>query len=110
MIDKIYVIEAHTGCSCCAYENHYRGPYRTHEDAEKRVAAYYAENSNYWPLASQYARRGHYDIRTMTVEEISGGRFILDGLTVVAGLKFINVRDDGTVANVNDERFDALEY
>jgi hypothetical protein len=34
---KLFFIEALSGCSCCLADNHYRGPYKTQEDAERRL-------------------------------------------------------------------------
>jgi hypothetical protein len=104
----IYVIEAHTGCTCCANENHYRGPYKTREDAQRRIDYYYSKDSKYWPLASQYAKRGHYYIREMTAEPISGDRWIIDDDTVIYGLNFIEVHEDGTVLFNEGEIFSEI--
>lgn len=82
---KAYVIECRTGCSCCASENHYRGPYSSREVAEKR-AAYFHETRL---LASQYARNGVYHINEVDVEVLPDGRIIVNN-TVFAGFK-----DDG---------------
>ena len=108
-MDKIYVIECRTGCSCCSNENHYRGPYKTKEDAERRIAYFKSPESKYWPLASQYSRRGNYSIEETTCEPISGDRYIINGDRVMYGLEFVEVNSDGTVANNDAERFDTLE-
>ena len=108
-ITKIFLIRARTGCTCCSEENHYRGPYRTYEDAQRRIEYYLHLDSKYWPLASQYAKRGTYSIVELTVEEISEGRYIIDGDTVVSSIAFVAVGDDGTVDDDNKERFDEYD-
>lgn len=101
----LWLIECRTGCSCCSYENHYRGAYRSKEDAERRVASFLAEDSKYWPLASQYARRGRYVLEMKVAEPISGGRFIVDD-RVLSDIRFIKVGEDGSVLDNESERFD----
>jgi len=96
-MDNIFLIECRTGCSCCSYENHYRGPYKTFEDAEKRIK--YFQTSDYYPIASQFARRGRYNIKTISVEKIPGERFILDSNRVIDCLNFIEVNKDGSIDN-----------
>ena len=75
---KLFVIYCRTGCSCCSNENHYRGPYQTREDAQKEIDSYYAPDSKFWPLASQYAKRGHYNIKEIEVETLPDGRQIVN--------------------------------
>lgn len=101
----LWLIECRTGCTCCSDENHHRGPYRSKEDADRRVASFVAPNSKYWPVASQYARRGRYLVERMEAEPISGGRFIADD-RVFDSLAFVDVHPDGTVDNNDSERFD----
>jgi len=105
-LEKIYVIHARTGCSCCMDDNHYRGPYKTNDDAMRRINYYKSANSEYWPLASQYARRGSYFVEELTIEPVSGGRFIIKGTTTVYGLDFIEVDECGKIANNDIEEFD----
>ena len=71
---KVFLIYAGTGCSCCNYENHYRGPYRTREEAEKRVE----EFREMLLLASQFARQGHYSIEEYDAEILPDKRIIVD--------------------------------
>jgi hypothetical protein len=71
---KAWVIECRTGCSCCAEENHYRGYYATEADA-KRQKARWLRGIDY-PLASQYARYGSYNIEEREVEILPDGRCI----------------------------------
>ncbi len=112
-MDKLYFILARTGCSCCRNENHYRGPYIDHGSAERRIR-YYKISSGvdaYWPLASQFARRGAYNVVEMSVEFISGNRAIIDNTHVVpsSALVPVIVQDDGTVARNEQERFEYME-
>jgi hypothetical protein len=100
---KAYMIYCGTGCTCCSSENHYRGFYHTKEDAERRIASFLAPDSKYWPLASQYARRGCYSTEEADLEPISGDRFILNGEKVVESLTFIEVGEDGSISKIDDE-------
>lgn len=103
---KLVFIEARTGCSCCSDQNHYRGPYRTKTDAERRVKYYKSENSKFWPIASQFARRGSYSINAWNAEEIPENRWII-GDRVVDQTPLIKVLEDGSLAteeeNQNEE-------
>ncbi len=100
---KAYMIHCATGCTCCSSDNHFRGFYRTKEDAERRIASFLAPDSKYWPLASQYARRGCYSAGEIDLEAISGDRYILDGEKVIQSLTFIEVGADGTISEQADE-------
>jgi len=112
---KAYLIECRTGCSCCSYENHYRGPYKTREDAEKRINFF--KTGSYYPVASQYSKRGNYSIEEVTIEEISNNRYIVDDKIVIHDLEFINVNDNGDIGDscggakhdYPGERFDDME-
>jgi hypothetical protein len=101
--DKIYLIYASTGCTCCSEENHYRGPYKSKEDCEKRIKYY--KTSNYWPVASQYSQRGNYSIKEYSLEEISKDRYIVGGVHVYSKgeISFIEVNEDGTLKYIKDE-------
>lgn len=101
----LWLIECRTGCTCCSGENHYRGAYRTKEDADRRAASFLSQDSKYWPLASQYAKRGRYSVQNREAEPISGGRFIVDD-QVLGEIKFIDVAEDGSVGDNEGERFD----
>jgi hypothetical protein len=92
-----------TGCTCCSSENHYRGFYRTKEDAERRIRYYYSPDSKFWPLASQYARRGRYSIEEVEIEDLKDGRYILDDEKVLHELNFIEVKEDGSIKNDDSE-------
>jgi len=79
---KAWLIECQTGCSCCSGDNHYFGPYRTKDEAKaQRTRWLNGEEPN--PLASQYARRGIYDLMEVEAEELPDGRVILSGVRVV---------------------------
>lgn len=104
-MEKMYLIYTATGCSCCNDENHYRGPYKTKEDAERRISYYRHPKSKYWPIASQYSKRGSYSIEEIKVEQLADGRYILDGSIVVSDLNFIIVNEKGIVKNDEAERY-----
>lgn len=99
---KLFFIYAGTGCTCCNDQNHYRGPYATKEDAEHRIAYYKSPESKFWPLASQYARRGHYCVEEMDVEVLGDGRWII-GNKVFYSQPCVEVASDGTATD--DEEF-----
>ena len=104
-METLYFIEACTGCSCCSEErNHYRGPYKTQADAERRIAYYKATDSTFWPIASQYAKRGHYAISAMEAEVIVGNRWIIWD-KVFPIVPFIEVAEDGSVLDNDQEYF-----
>lgn len=92
----IFLIHARTGCTCCSNENHYRGPFRTRDDAERR-RLYYLDSSKGVnnPLASQYAPRGVYEIVEVEAEELPDGRVILEN-RIFPALEFAEVAEDGS--------------
>jgi hypothetical protein len=94
---KVYTIRAMTGCSCCHDENHERGFYRTKEDAERRINFYLTSSGKelYYPLASQFARRGRYSIEDYDVEILPDGRWIIEK-HVIENPIFIDVALDGS--------------
>lgn len=96
-VKKVFFMHCRTGCSCCSNENHYRGFYKTREDAERRIGSFLAENSTYWPLASQYALRGRYSVKDADAEVLGDGRVLLNG-RVVDYLE-MEVAEDGTIAD-----------
>ncbi len=102
-MEKCYLIYAGTGCTCCNNENHYRGPYKSKEDAERRVVYYKSDGSKYWPLASQFARRGTYSIEEVSFEDLNDGRIILGGTTVISDVNLIDVNEDGTIEDDESE-------
>ena len=67
----VYRINCRTGCTCCSYENHYRGYFETEEEAKKRVDYYLSKNSKFSPLASQYAPRGIYQIQPINFLKVA---------------------------------------
>lgn len=85
---KAYTVYASTGCTCCNYENHYRGPWRTREEAEAAAARYPEERL----LASQYAPQGRYSVEEHGAEILPDGRIILGGGRVLPGF----IGDDNT--------------
>jgi hypothetical protein len=100
---KLYKIECCTGCTCCSSDNHYRGFYKTKEDAQKRIDYFKSPDSKYWPVASQYARRGHYSICEVSIEELPDGRFILNDDKVTKHLNIIEVKENGEVEDNDNE-------
>ena len=102
---SLYFIYCRTGCTCCSEKNHVRGPYASLQDAEKRVAYYLSESSKFWPLGSQYARRGRYNIETKAFEILPDGRAIVGDRVYVGMLDTIKINDDGTTESDDAERF-----
>lgn len=92
----IYLIECRSGCSCCSDQNHYRGPYKTKEEAEKRIEYFSCENAHNNPVASQYARKGRYYISKYEAEEIGGNRVIVSD-KVFDWNGFIELNEDGSI-------------
>lgn len=80
--EKVAVIYCATGCSCCSNENHYRGPFKSKEDAERRIKRFLS-GTEMPPVASQYARRGRYTIEELDFELIARNRAILNGSRVI---------------------------
>jgi hypothetical protein len=99
--EAAYYIYCQTGCSCCSYDNHYRGPYRAKEDAERRVNFFLTSDGDdkYHPLASQYSKRGNYSIEERKLEFMPEYDNVIIGKTVMAinDLKFVDVGKDGRV-------------
>lgn len=91
-----FFIYCGTGCTCCNDQNHYRGPYASREEAERRIKHFLDPESKFWPLASQYARRGRYSVEEKEVEMLGDGRWIADGRVLDNSL--IEVAADGSVA------------
>ena len=104
--EVMWLIECRTGCSCCQHENHRRGPYLTREDAEKRIAYFKSDDSKFWPVASQYARRGRYVIEFHEPEILGDDRYIIEDEVFHGGVEFVAVNDDGSVDDNKSEQFD----
>ena len=68
-----FVVECRTGCTCCNYENHYRGPFSNREAAEAAVKTF----QDYKIIASQYAPNGSYSISEHSCELLPDGRLIV---------------------------------
>lgn len=101
----LFVIYCATGCTCCNDENHYRGPYKTREDAQRRIDFFLSPKSDFWPLASQYAKRGRYNIEERNYELLPDGRLIIEEHYVFSdGIKmFVEVDKDGKIKDNNSE-------
>lgn len=103
---KAYMIECSTGCTCCCNENHYRGFYRTEEEANRRIAYFLSPKSKFWPLASQYAARGKYTAHEADIEEISNDRYILDDNELLHEFNFLDINEDGSLEDNEKEYLD----
>lgn len=68
---KVYVISCSTGCTCCSEDNHHRGPYRTREDAERRINFFLNSQGSerFNPVASQFSARGNYYVEELEAEK-----------------------------------------
>ena len=80
-IIKIFTIYCSTGCSCCREDNHYRGPYRTREEAEKAAAGFRARSL----LSSQFSSTGNYSIEEKDAEILPDGRIIINNDRICPG-------------------------
>lgn len=92
-----YLVECRTGCSCCSGDNHYRGPYKIKEDAERGIEYFRTSNNGFCPVSSQFSRRGSYYIKEITIEGISEDRYIINDNIVIHDFNYINVNDDGSI-------------
>jgi len=88
-------IHCRTGCTCCSDDNHYRGPYATRADAERRVNFFLVPTAVNNPVASQYARKGCYEIVEEPVEMLGNDRIII-GERVHRVLQMVTVNSDGS--------------
>lgn len=106
---QIILIECRTGCSCCSYDNHYRGPYEDKESAERRIKFFLTE-PNFCPLGSQYAARGRYSIREEIIEILPDGRWICgDRVHNADELRpAIIIDETGAIPNVKTQDLDFL--
>jgi len=83
---EAYLVYCSTGCTCCWEENHYRGPYKSKEDAEARVQ---------WLYDHTYAKKGRYQVQDWGDAEI-----LDDGRVIVCTRvydDFVTVNPDGSV-------------
>lgn len=92
----IFFIEARTGCGCCAYENHYRGPYASWDAASDRVDAFKTRRLT----ASSASTEGIYLIKQIPAERLADGRYIAE--KHVFDLLF-HVNEDGSLEGYADE-------
>jgi len=103
---QIFTIHCRTGCTCCSGDNHWRGPYRTDGDATRRIAHFRNPENKFCPVASQYSRRGNYSIHEDKMETLPDGRAIIRSEVLEETPEFIEVADDGSVADNMAERLD----
>jgi hypothetical protein len=78
---KIFTIYCSTGCTCCSEENHYRGPYRTREEATKAAEGFRSRKL----LSSQYSSTGNYSIEEAEGEILPDGRIIISNTYICPG-------------------------
>lgn len=107
---KLAFIYCGTGCTCCNHEDHIRGPYLTVADAERRVNYFRAPDSKYWPLASQFQKRGRYEVKELEVESISNDRVIVEGRVFPSFARVIEVKPDGTIDVSPEEEYFTSEF
>jgi len=101
-LNRIYVIECRTGCSCCAYENHFRGLYLSREEAQARIDRFRKGIDT--PVGSQYSKYGQYTIEEKDCEEISGDRIIVGGKKVYNKYQIVTVSlEDGSLIEFDDD-------
>lgn len=79
---KAWVIECCPGCSCCAEDSCYFGPYRTKAKATEQRARWLA-GTDPCPIPSYCAPKPKYELEEVTAEELPDGRVILSGVRVV---------------------------
>lgn len=104
---EVFIIKCDTGCTCCYDQNHYRGFYKTEEQAKKRIEYYKSMNSKFWPVASKYSNRGSYSIKKEVYENLEDGRVIFMGEVYTPGeldLTFVEMDNNGMVADNNSEK------
>ena len=101
---KVYSIYCSTGCTCCSYENHTLGFYKTKEDAERRIQYFLDPKAHNNPLSSQYESKGRYSVNEHTYEIILGCRMIVDDERVYSSRDIVETREDGSILNGIEER------
>lgn len=79
----VWYIGASTGCSCCQHENFIQGFYRDEKTPTDIVSEWMKGNGN--PLASQYAKYGHYKVNKVEAEILPDGRVIMADNVFEAG-------------------------
>ncbi len=105
----VYSIRCTTGCTCCKYENHFRGLYKSIDEAKARIARFRLGVDN--PLSSQYAKYGRYSIFEHDAEEISNDRLIIDDKVFTKKFIQINIKN-GELINYayKDETLTSDDY
>lgn len=107
---KLFKIYCSTGCTCCSDNNHYRGYYKSKEDAEKRIEFFKKPDAENNPVASQYAHKGRYSISDEIEAEkvkLSDKKeiFILDNGRWITQNSIVELNIDGSlVEKVDDDR------
>ena len=75
---KVWYISCSTGCSCCADRNFDQGFYDNPEEPQAIIERWSKGDGN--PLASQYAKYGHYHLRETEAEVLPDGRWIVNNV------------------------------
>lgn len=75
---EAFVVLCSTGCTCCANEDMYYGPFRTEDDAIEAAIEHHSRRT----LASQYADNGVYYIEKVQVQQIYEDRAIIGNSVV----------------------------
>ena len=91
---KAFIINCRTGCTCCSYENFSEGFFKTQEDAERRIKRYLSGKD--YPLASQFAKYGTYNVEEVILEDLKDGRFIVDNRIVIFDIFIVETNEDGS--------------
>lgn len=108
-MDKIYTIESRTGCTCCRYDNFWRGFYATENEAETRANRFRTGVEHI--ISSRYSKYGHHKVVEHSYEEISNNRFILDGTEVFDKAPFVRVNlEDGSIISGTEHEESLGEY
>lgn len=74
---KAYFVYCSTGCTCCNYENHFRGPFSSLDITKKKIKEYRECRI----LSSQYSANGNYSIKEVSeteIEQLPDGRLIIE--------------------------------
>ncbi len=97
---ELHFIEASTGCTCCSSDNFTQGPYLNKADAESQIKKW-LDGTEPAPLASQYASRGVYRLRSYTAERITNNRFVIyDSVIKIDDLSIKHLPED--FPHIND--------
>jgi hypothetical protein len=99
---KLFAIECRTGCTCCSCDNHYRGPYKTSEDAQRRINYFLSPDSKAFSSCVLGSNGPPHIIRELDAEEIDSNRWIINN-RVFNRTSFIEVNENGELLLGQDE-------